>query len=525
VPAVNAVGELAPGTRIGGYVVDGLLGRGGMGVVYRAYHGRLRRWAAIKVLPGVGRKPEEVLRFEREAQAIASLRHPRILAVFDFGEYEGQAYMVTEFMPNGSLQERMPAGPLPVAEAVRLLRPLAEALDHAHAQGIVHRDVKPANVFLDERMQPVLADFGLARLQSQDSLTATGTVTGTPSYMAPEQARGGELSPATDLYALSVLAYQLVAGRLPFSGLSLMDTLYAHVHREPPPPSEANPELGPAVDAVLLRGLAKEPGERWPSAAALMDALERAAAEPAGGTTVRLPERLPEPRPGLGRRAAAWAGGAAVLIAALLLGGYQLARGAEARQLQVQPGSVAAGGTVLVQAGGLPPGTLVSVVLESERRQVGSGRSGRDGRVAVEARVPADLEPGRHLVRLCWDSSCPRQAALDVTSPASAATPAPTSQRYVRVEPPSPVRLGSTVQVSGRGLEPGSEGHVGVQQGGVVHPLSGGVQVAGDGSFSLTATVPGDLSPGPGVLLACNLDAAGRSDPARCLQEPVNLVR
>ncbi len=183
------------GTQVGSYVIDDLLGRGGMGVVYKAYHPRLARWAAIKVLPTFVDSPDALNRFEREARAIAKLRHRHILSVFDFGEFNGQPYMVVEYMPSGTLLERMPKQPLNTVQAVSLLRPLAEALDYAHAQGILHRDVKPSNLLLDAKGTAWVTDFGLAKAlhaggAADGKLTSQGMAMGTPAYMSPEQIRG-----------------------------------------------------------------------------------------------------------------------------------------------------------------------------------------------------------------------------------------------------------------------------------------------------------------------------------------------
>lgn len=293
---------IEPGALIGGYRIKEVLGEGGMGLVYRAYHQRLQRWAAVKMLLNYGRRGDAMARFEREAQAVASLRHPGILTVFDFGEHEGQPYMVTEYMANGSLDARMPPATA-AREAVRsLLVPLADALDHAHEQGLVHRDVKPANVFLDARFRPVLADFGLAKLHSAESITMTGVVSGTPSHMAPEQARGLELSGATDQYAPAVMAYCFVTGSLPFRGESAMEMLYAQVNAQPAPPSSLNPGLTAAADAVMARALAKAPGDRWPTcgafAAALTAALEASPAGNGAALAAPLPPPLAEPPAG-----------------------------------------------------------------------------------------------------------------------------------------------------------------------------------------------------------------------------------
>ena len=193
-------GEIPRGTQIGSYVIDSYLGRGGMGIVYRAFHPRLERWAAIKLLPPIGSSPDARDRFEREARAVARLRHRHILSVFDFGEYAGQPYMVVEYMPNGALDHRMPRSPLTATQALALLRPLGEALDYAHQQGVLHRDVKPANVFLDSELQPVLADFGLAKMLGEQSLTASGMISGTPTHISPEQTMGKPLNAQSDLY-------------------------------------------------------------------------------------------------------------------------------------------------------------------------------------------------------------------------------------------------------------------------------------------------------------------------------------
>jgi serine/threonine-protein kinase len=212
-----------------------------MGLVYRAYHHRLQRSAAIKVLLYFNSTPESLARFEREAQTVAKLRHPSILTIFDFGEFDGQPYMVTEFMANGSLENVVVQGPLPPDQAMAILRPLAEALDYAHREGIIHRDVKPGNVFMDSSRKPVLADFGLSKLYSQDTLTTSLMVQGTPSYIAPEQARGKPPTGATDLYSLATMAYELLTGTLPFEGDQVMDTLYAQVNDTPAPPTTRNP--------------------------------------------------------------------------------------------------------------------------------------------------------------------------------------------------------------------------------------------------------------------------------------------
>jgi hypothetical protein len=446
-------GGVPAGTSIGAYLVESPLGRGGMGIVYRAFHPRLQRWAAIKLLPPFGNTEEARQRFEREARAVARLRHRNILSVFDFGDFNGQPYMVTEYMPNGSLQERLPKEPLTPDQAIELLRPLAEALDYAHAQGIVHRDVKPANVFLDGEWQPVLADFGLAKMYSEESITMSGAVSGTPSHMAPEQARGADPTGMTDLYALAVIMFQLLAGRLPFTGAAVMDILYQHVNDPPPPPSTFNHSLTPAIDAVVERGLAKDPLQRWPSCEAMVDALEAASKVGAAERTmiapavVAAPAKPAAPRASATRRVLLTGLGAAVVIAI-------------------------AGGGLLVGLGKVqPPRGIPSPVIPSP---------------GISPIIPI---------------------------------------RHLSVQPPSPLVIGSAVTVTGDGLDPKQTASAGVLQGGVVHPLSAGMQVRPDGSYSVTGVVPTDLQPGAGTLVACNFDAAGHSDLTRCAQLPVTLKK
>ncbi|TMD53674.1 MAG: serine/threonine protein kinase, partial [Chloroflexi bacterium] len=260
---------IQPGTNLGAYEVQELLGQGAMGTVYRAYHQALARTAAVKVLSALSPDPDATGRFRREAQSIAQMRHPNVLNVYDFGDYEGTPYMVVEYMPGGSLSDRLKAGERFDREtSLLLLEGIGAALDYAHGQGVVHRDVKPANVLVDSRGHPVLADFGLAKLlQSASVKTVSGVTTGTPAYMAPEQVMGAAVGPAADTYALATMAYEFLAGAIPFEGEGMLELLYAHVHREPPPASSRNPDLSPAVDAVLAKGLAKDPAARWESSA------------------------------------------------------------------------------------------------------------------------------------------------------------------------------------------------------------------------------------------------------------------
>ncbi len=250
-----------------------------MGLVYRAYHIRLERTAAVKVLQAMAPDPDTTARFRHEAQAIAQMRHPNIVNVYDFGEYQGTPYMIVEYVPGGSLADRLSQGRLHHAKALQHLRGIADGLDYAHELGIVHRDVKPANVLLEKDDTPVLADFGLVKLLRGTSLKSmTGVTTGTPAYMAPEQVTASNVGPAADRYSLATIAYEILTGVIPFDGEGIIELLYAQVHREPPLPSARDASLGAQVDAVITRGLSKDPAARWESCTAFVDALAEALA-------------------------------------------------------------------------------------------------------------------------------------------------------------------------------------------------------------------------------------------------------
>lgn len=281
--------RLAPGTVLGAYRVLDLYRRGGMAAVYRGEHVRLARHVAVKVIRpsflGDEDFAEYAARFRREALTVAQLRHPNILNVFNYGEAEGMPYLVTEFVDGGTLTERLGA-PMPVAEVVRLLGPIAAALDYAHAQGVLHRDVKPSNILLWSNGTPVLGDFGIAkRTTATLGLTKLGQLIGTPEYMAPEQAMADEVGPATDQYALAIVAYEMLTGRVPYSDGTPLAVAMAHIQRPLPPPRSINPALSPVAEAALLKALAKRPGDRFASVSAFIEAL--------GQTSVAPPARTP----------------------------------------------------------------------------------------------------------------------------------------------------------------------------------------------------------------------------------------
>jgi tetratricopeptide (TPR) repeat protein len=263
-----------------------------MGMVYRARHLRLNRLVALKMISGGGQAaPEMVARFQIEAEALASLDHPHIVQIYEVGKHGPQPYFSLELVEGGSLDRKLADGPLPPREAAQLLETLARAVHAAHLRGIVHRDLKPANVMLTPAGDPKITDFGLAkRLEGHSGQTHTGSVVGTPSYMAPEQAAGDPraVGPPADIYALGAILYECLTGRPPFRGQSSLETLLQVRNAEPAPPTRLRPQVPRDLETICLKCLHKEPARRYPTAEALAEdlrrfrALEPIRARPAG---------------------------------------------------------------------------------------------------------------------------------------------------------------------------------------------------------------------------------------------------
>jgi eukaryotic-like serine/threonine-protein kinase len=326
--------------KIPGYEVLGELGRGGMGVVYKARQTQLKRIVALKmILTGIHRDQEMVNRFNTEAQAVARFHHPNIVQIFEIGTLEGIPFFSLEYIEGGSLAEYLKGRSPSAREGAALIEQLARAVDDAHRKGIIHRDLKPANVLLSPKKKspeedlkglkrplaeyiPKITDFGLAKNLAAQSNTARGKLMGTPSYMAPEQAGGlaaGQVGAAADVYALGAILYELMTGRPPFLAGTPIDTVLLLTTTAPEPPRSLRPDLSRDLEAICLKCLAKTPRERYPSALALADDLQRYLE---GGKVLAAPvgiQAKPKSVPESSKNAGAGGKGGMWLIAAVLL--------------------------------------------------------------------------------------------------------------------------------------------------------------------------------------------------------------
>ena len=275
------------GKIFGSYKLVAQLGRGGMAAVYRGYQESIDRSVAVKVLPPEFlHDPNFTARFLTEARTLAKLTHPSILPLYDFGTANDVPYIVMPLMPNGTLADRLGQGPLAPAEVVRVLTPVAAALDYAHTQAVLHRDVKPSNILFDQHNTPFLADFGIAKaLEATSGLTGTGVV-GTPDYMSPEQARGEQLDGRSDLYSLGVVVFQCLTGTQLFKATTPLGVMLKHATEAPPPVRASRPDLPQAVEEVVQKSLAKYPNERYQTASAFIGALSAASTTGSSATVV-----------------------------------------------------------------------------------------------------------------------------------------------------------------------------------------------------------------------------------------------
>ena len=283
----------------GRYRIEAPLGQGGMSAVYRATDPNLRRTVAIKLIHShLATDLEFVRRFEEEAAAVARLRHPNIIQVFDFNHDGSTYYMVLEFLPGQTLLERLEQANqqrqlLSLAETLNIMIPLCEAVAYAHGQGMIHRDLKPANVMINPQGQPILMDFGIAKIVGGAGLTATGGVIGTVAYMSPEQIRGQKPDNRADIYALGIILYQMISGRLPFQGENTAATMMQHLSAPVPDVRQFNQAVPPGLVTIVQKSLAKEPAQRYQSAGEMAAALRQLSGDAAATRFTTAPATVP----------------------------------------------------------------------------------------------------------------------------------------------------------------------------------------------------------------------------------------
>lgn len=370
------------GRQLGKYVLDRPLGRGGMAVVWLGHDAALNRPVAIKVLdPATTLEPGAVERFRREAILAANLEHPHIMPVYDVQEADGLWYIAMRYVPGESLREILNReGALPLDRILPIIRPVAAALDQAHSQGVVHRDVKPGNILVEPDGNVVLTDFGIARAGADAHLTRAGQVMGTADYLAPEQIAGGEASAAGDLYSLAVVLYEMLTGRTPFEGETPAETLYKQVNAPPPPLRSLRRDLPAALQPIMDRAMEKNPALRYPSGAALVGAL---APVLSGGPVARVnlsevresPAPLLTPTPATGEQG----GVVGAPCTAPASGGVPISTGPIIQPITTNPGRgrLVLGGVALVVLLGL--GALAFAFLRPGTPGVGGGGNGGTG--------------------------------------------------------------------------------------------------------------------------------------------------
>jgi serine/threonine-protein kinase len=336
--------ESRVGTAFGKYNLVSLLGKGGMGEVYEAYDTDKNRTVALKILAdGLSNDPTFRTRFQRESRAAAILQEPHVVPIHDWGEIDGRLYIEMRLVRGQTLDELIAKGPLEPSRAVAIVGQISEALDAAHAEGLTHRDIKPHNIIVTQADFAYLVDFGIAEARGDARLTTAGTPIGTVNYMAPERFSGQETGPAVDVYSLACVLYEALTGDSPFARDSLENLVAAHLVSPPPRPSVVNPRVPVAFDAVIAKGMAKDPDDRYGTAGGLLRAAQRALARgnstlvmPAGDGPAGLPE-VPAERPAE-RKRRGWVLPTVVAVAAaLIVGGAGMTIGLLTKQETVHP--------------------------------------------------------------------------------------------------------------------------------------------------------------------------------------------
>ena len=379
------VGELIAGR----YELEKLVGSGGMSNVFRAHDRLLERTVALKILHEQYTRDEDyVERFRREARAVAQLAHPNIVTVIDRGEQEGRQFIVFEYIDGENLKELSNRGPLEVREAVRLTLQVARALSFAHERGLVHRDVKPQNVLLNEDGQAKVTDFGIARSLDVHGVTQTGTVLGTSDYIAPEQARGQKVDPKTDIYSLGVVLYELLSGQVPYAGDNFVAVAMRHVNEPVPSVLERRPDCPVRLDLAIQRAMSKDPEDRFESMSDFALELESCIAELDGrsdeGATMIVPAARPKRRKSGPRRK--------LPLGKLLL-------------VTLIAGAIAVAAFLLLNYGGTGPG-LPGTSSSTSVRLAGIGAEDPtgDGEHDADAPKATDRDPGTYWTTESYNS-------------------------------------------------------------------------------------------------------------------------
>lgn len=435
------------GKTLGLYQIVERIGEGGMAVVYKGYQAPLDRYVAIKVLRGELTRDQEFLtRFRREALAVARLDHPNILHVYDAGVVDGVYYIAMAYSDGGSLRERIDQGPLEVDLAVSVAARLAAALDHAHSQGLIHRDVKPSNILLRQDTRPLLADFGIAKVLHEVSrLTRTGVSIGTSEYMAPEHALMQPIDGRTDIYALGIVLYEMLCGEVPFTAETQVVTLYRHVNDVHEPLRQRNSQVPGWLEAVVDRALAKHPEDRYQRARDMEEDLMQRRAP--GPSTAGTPTPRGIPLPGTGPSASSgtarsWlrrrplpvlVGSIGLLLVALLLAGAALLGG---------DGPANVSPTRLLSATALPSGAATGMATVSPTVSPTPSPSPSSSPSASPSPSPTATTT-RATTPTPTASPTPALTAVPTQPPATEPQPTPQSQKTQVVFTPPPTRTKS----------------------------------------------------------------------------------
>ena len=421
---------LRAGDRVGRYEVRDYLRQDEYGsTVYRGYASGLSQEVAIVLLEFLTEGPG-LERFRDLARGLVQLRHPSIHPVLDFGEHDGVPYLVQPLVQRTTLAERRRTAPLAGDGALGLLRRVAAAVDYAHGQAVVHGDLTTARVLLDANDQPLVTGFGMAMLRAG----APAASHGDPLYAAPERVLRGEISADADRYAFATIAYEVLVGAAPFEGWPPQERADAQVRATPPPPSSRNRWLDQGVDAVLLRGLAKDAGARWQSCTEMVDGIEgalrgRPVAGPAPPPLARPAPRArqaPPPPVQPGSRRSSWVGAGVVglLVIAAALAVWLLTR-QSSPSLSLSQLSAVPGQQITLRGSHLPAGQVGSVQIQSSAQQIGTFQADAGGNVLRTVTIPRDTQPGDHVISLCWDNSCPASEQITIL-PSSSPSPSPT---------------------------------------------------------------------------------------------------